>query len=80
MNGARTDGHHDQNASAAAVQLLNYECRTCGVRFPGTELYVWDQQLQGGSPRRLLSDDGRDPVSEDDLRHICDSTDIEIVA
>jgi hypothetical protein len=79
MNGARTDGRHGL-ASAAAVMALAYECRDCGCRFPGTELYVWDQQTQGGRARRLLSVDGRDPVDQDDLRHICDSTDIEVVA
>ena len=79
MDSSRTDGRHNVNAAAADVIALNYECRTCGVGFPGSQLYVWDKQLQGGTPARLLSDDGRPVVSEDDLRHSCGSTDISVV-
>lgn len=76
MDSSRTDGHHDVNASAALVASYTYHCRTCGIDFSGDQLYVWDQQYQGGTPARLLSADGRDPVSEDDLRCLCGSTDI----
>ena len=73
---SRTDGHHDVNASAALVASYGYHCHDCGIDFSGDQLYVWDRQLQGGTAPRLLSADGRDPVSEDDLRCVCGSTDI----
>jgi hypothetical protein len=80
VNSARTDGHHDVNASAALVASYSYHCRDCGIDFSGDQLYVWDQQLQGGTPALLLSVDGRDPVSEDDLRCVCGSTDIYVTS
>lgn len=80
MNASRTDGRHDQNAAAADVMALTYHCHTCGRDFSGDQLCVWDQQLQGGTPARLLSVDGRDPVSEDDLRCACGSTDIYVTS
>jgi hypothetical protein len=74
----RTDGRHNVNANPADVMALSYHCRDCGLDFSGDQLYVWDLQLQGGRPSRLLSVDGRTTVSEDDLRCACDSRDIYV--
>ena len=64
---ARTDGRHD-TISASDAMALAYRCRSCGQDFDGTALRVFDLQTGGGSPSRLLSEDGRDFVREDDLR------------
>jgi hypothetical protein len=79
MDSSRTDGHHDRNADPATVMALNYRCRSCGVPFAGSDLHIWDAQLEGGTPGQRLADSGLTVCDEDRLRcPNCEGTDIYV--
>ena len=80
MDSSRTDGHHDKNALVETVAALNYHCHSCGIDFPGSELRIWDAQLEGGTASKRLADSGLTICDEDRLRCPNEDTDIYVVA
>jgi hypothetical protein len=81
MDSCRTDGNHNKNALVETVAALNYDCHTCGIPFAGTDLHIWDAQLEGGTPGKRLADSGLIICDEDRLRcPNCEGTDICVVA
>lgn len=76
---ARTDGNHSTITRDAALSQ-SFHCRDCGGTVAAGDVMIWDRQTGGGSALQRLSDRADyDPVGEDELRCVCESSDLVLL-